>query len=340
MPAARDHLSALDRTFREAHQLAKRLLRREFRPRDPGIARFMSFILRKQTTSEYPFVFQYSFCRKESDGGRVRRLAAAMHLLQSSTFITDDIFDNATRRYGQPAVHVRYGVTYAIVAAQLVQSVGLKVIFEELERGRFPHQLEFSRVLNQIVLDLYRGQYLDVANTADLRMSRREYDRIIALGGGNYFANVAKCGALLAGKGRREVARLERYGYHYGMALFITDDIVDLLQPPSVTGKGFAADLKNRRMRLPVILGLKMAGPRDAAFLRRLYRKARPEAREVRRAARILKACGALTACRRMAEGHISQALQALRGLRRGTPWARLRWLAETLLPAQGLEDL
>ena len=340
MPAARDHFSALDRSFREAHRLAKQLLRREFRPQDPGIARLMSFILRKQDASEYPFVFRYSFCRKESDGRRVGRLAAAVHLLQSSTFITDDIFDNASRRYGQPAVHVRYGVPFAILGTELVQSVALKVIFEELERGRFRNPLEVSRTLNQIVLDLYRGQYRDVASTGDLKVSRREYDRIIALGGGNFFAKVARCGALLAGKSRREAASLERYGYHYGMALFITDDMVDLLQPPAVTGKGFAADLKNRRMRLPLMLGLKMAGPRDAALLRRLYRKARPEAREVRRAVRILRASGALLACRRIAERHLSHALRALRGLPRGTPVARLRWLAESLMPAQGLEDL
>lgn len=339
MPPARDHLSAFDRTFREAHGLSKQLLRREFHRQDPALADMMRFVLRKQVASEYPFVFTYSFCRKESDARRVRRLAAAVHLLQSSTFVTDDIFDHARLRYGQPAVHVRYGTSRAVIAATLMQSVALRVIFEELERGRFRNRLAAARGFNQITLDLYRGQYLDVHYTGDLKMPRREYVRIISLGGGNHFAHLARCGALLAGKGPREVASLERFGYHYGMALFLTDDITDA-QPAAQTGKNSAADLKNRRVRLPVILALRMAGPRDAAFLRSLYRKSQPPPRDVRRAAAILRHCGALGICQREAERHISRALAALRGLPRGTPGARLRWLAETLMEAQDLEGV
>lgn len=337
MPAVPAHLSAFDRTFREAHRLSQQLLRREFRRKDPGIAEMMRFILRRQVASEYPFVFTYSFCRKEADARRVRRLAAAVHLLQSSGFVTDDIFDHARTRYRQPAVHVRYGTSGAILAAVLMQSVAGKVLFQELERGAFRNQLKVAEIFNQITLDLYRGQYLDVHNSGHLKLPRREYDRTIALGVGNYLANVATCGALLAGKGAREVARLRRFGYHYGMALFITDDIVDL-QPSAETGKDFASDLRNRRMRLPVILALRMASPRDAAFLRALYRKSLPLPRDVRRAAVILRGCGALDACQREAERHISQALTALRGLRSSTPVARLRWLAETLLETQDLE--
>ena len=333
-----DHLSAFQRTFREAHSLSQHLMHREFRRQDPGIAELMKYILRRQSTSEYPFVFQYSFCQKESDGRRVRRLAAAVQLLQSSALVTDDIFDHARLRYGQPAVHLRYGVSGAIIAAELMQSVALKVVGEELERGRFQNKLAVANLFNQILLDLYRGQYLDVHNTGNLKMARREYDRIIALGVGNYVAHVAKCGALLAGKGSREAASLERYGYHYGMAVFVTDDIVDV-RSPAVTGKSFAMDLRNRRMRLPVILALRMASRRDAAFLRNLYGKARPAARDVRRAAGVLRKCGALTACKREAERHLSRALAALRGLRQSMPVARLRWLAETLMQAQELED-
>ena len=339
MPADQQHLSAFDRTFRAVHRLSRELLRREFRRQDPGIAELMGYILRRQVASEYPFVFTYSFCRKPADARRVRRMAAAVHLLQSSGFVTDDLFDHSRTRYRQSAVHLRYGVSDAILATVLMQSLAAKVLGQELERGAFRNQLEVANLFSQITLDLYRGQYLDVHNSGDLKLPRREYDRTIALGVGNYFANVAKCGALLAGKGPREVECLRRYGYHYGMALFITDDIVDL-QPSALSGKDFATDLRNCRMRLPLMLALQLASARDAAFLRGLYRKTRPQgqSRDLRRAVAILRRCGALAACKREAERHISQALKALRGLGRTIPVARLRWLAETLLEAQNLE--
>jgi heptaprenyl diphosphate synthase len=337
MPAARDPLAAFRRTFREVHLLSRKLVRQEFR-QDPTIAALLDYVLRKQKTSEYPFVFTCSFCRSDSDRRRVGRLAAALHLLESSALVADDIFDQAPRRYGQPAVHVRYGVSRAILAAELMQSLALRVMAAELERGRFRNPLAAGSLFQQIVLDLYRGQYLDLANTANLKMTRRTYDRIISLGVGRYVAHVAQCGGLLAGKSAGEVASLERFGYHYGMAVFITDDVVDLWSP-AVTGKSYALDLRNRRMRLPVLLALRRAEPRDAAWLRSLYRKARPTPGEVRRAVAVLRRSGALAACARAARRHLSHALRALRGLRPGAPRERLRWLAETLLQAQGLGD-
>jgi len=38
-------------------------------------------------------LFRHAACRTEKDGTTVKNLAAAVHLLQSSTIITDDILD-------------------------------------------------------------------------------------------------------------------------------------------------------------------------------------------------------------------------------------------------------
>ena len=66
---------------------------------------------------------------------------------------------------------------------------------------------------------------------------------MIALGAGRFFQNVACSGALLAGKPEKEVRILSRFAYSYGMALFIIDDIIDML-PARVTGKTYASDLE------------------------------------------------------------------------------------------------
>ena len=53
----------------------------------------MLFAVRRHTPSDYPFLFRYAASRTEEDGATVKNLAAAVHLLQSSTIITDDILD-------------------------------------------------------------------------------------------------------------------------------------------------------------------------------------------------------------------------------------------------------
>lgn len=56
-----------------------------------------------------------------ADTKKVGRIGAAVHLLQSLTLITDDGFDFADERYRHPAIHRRYDVSQAIIAAEQVE---------------------------------------------------------------------------------------------------------------------------------------------------------------------------------------------------------------------------
>jgi len=335
-----DQLATFRRTFRQAHATALDILRQQLPRDDPYLRKMMLSTIRGQVTADYAFVFQYSFCRSESDATKVRRLAAAIHLLQSSAFVTDDIFDHSELRYGRAALHKKYGVSYAIMATELMQSGALLEISRELRRRRFANALSVMAILNRMVFGLYVGQYLDVRNTGNLNMTRRQYDRVIALGVGKYFAQLAQCGALLANKANSEVACLTRFGYHYGMALFITDDMVDIMQAPATTGKSLGCDLVNRRMRLPVMLALRLAPRQDAHFLRTYLRQPAAPRENFRKALRIVQRSGALGACKRAAHRHVKESLSALESLAQTVPVRRLAWLSQTLLRAQRLHEM
>jgi geranylgeranyl pyrophosphate synthase len=333
-------LAAFRRTFRQAHALSLNILRQQLPRNDPFLREMMISTIRGQVTADYAFVFQCAFCRRESDASKVKLLAAAVHLLQSSAFVTDDIFDRSDLRYGQAALHRKYGVSYAIIATELMQSAALAAISQELRRGHFANSLSVMEIFNRVVFDLYVGQYLDVSNTGNLKMTLRQYYRVIALGVGKYFEQMARCGALLANKTSSEIASLARYGYHYGMALFITDDIVDITNMPADTGKSYGCDLVNRRMRMPVMLALRLAQAPDAKFLRAYLTQDPSHHGGLRRAARIIERCGALAACGEVARRHVTQSLAALRPLVPTVAVRRLAWLAQSLLRAQGLDDL
>jgi geranylgeranyl pyrophosphate synthase len=195
-------------------------------------------------------------------------------------------------------------------------------------------------IFNRVVFDLYVGQYLDVSNAGNLKMTLRQYYRVIALGVGKYFEQMAKCGALLANKASSEVQSLVRYGYHYGMALFITDDIVDITNMPAETGKSYGCDLVNRRMRMPVMLALHLAPPRDAKFLRGYMTADSSRHGDIRQTVRIIERSGALAECKKAAHRHVTQSLAALRPLVQTVPVRRLAWLSQTLLRAQGLDSV
>ena len=334
------HLAAFRRNFRQAHALSLSIMRRQLPRDDSHLREIMMSTIHGQVSADYAFVFECAFCHRASDAVNVKRLGAAMHLLQSSAFVTDDIFDRSELRYGKPALYKKYGTDYAIIATELMQSAALRTISKELQDGRFANSMKVMEILNRVVFDVYVGQYLDVRNTGNLKMRLSQYYRVIALGVGKYFEEMARCGALLAGKTLFEVKSLARYGYHYGMALFITDDITDITNMPAQTGKTYGCDMMNRRMRMPTILALRMALSRDAKFLRGyLSGKSLPPG-ELRRVAGVIERSGALAVCKRTAQRHIAQSLHALKPLPQTVPIQRLAWLSETLMGAQKLQNL
>jgi geranylgeranyl pyrophosphate synthase len=298
----------------------------------------MLFALRRHTPSDYPFLFRYAACRTEKDGTIVKNLAAAIHLLQSSTIISDDILDAGSMRFGRPAFHRQYDINYAIIATELMQSIAFRTFGCELDRGRFKHPCLVMTILNEMLRDLYLCQYLDVYYSARTSLALSEYYRVIGLGAGYFMSNLARCGALLAGKPASEVGALAAYGYNYGMALFITDDIVDVIRNPGETGKNFAADLKNARLKLPILLALRMSSCEDRRFLKHVLTKGRPTASDLRRGAQVVQDVGAIAQCTRIARRYLARSLRSLSPIKSLVSRTNLAWLSTSLLPAQGLD--
>lgn len=317
-------------TFQQTLSSAKRLVMNSVAKADAGLRRLMAFTLHNQTPSGYPFVLRYAFCRRERDGRRILKIAAAVHLLQQSSFITDDIFDCGELRYGDRPVYLKYDVNQAIIAAELLQGIALRCVSEELAESGFRNTAIVPGLFNQILLDGYVGQYLDLFNSSRPTITFQQYYRMIALGAGRFFQNVARSGALLAGKPEEEVRILSKFAYSYGMALFIIDDIIDML-PARETGKTYASDLKGRRMRLPIIMALRLANRSQTQLLHRFLRRDTPHRPSIDQVATVIRECGALEASQRIASRYLSSSLCSLAKLPPSVTKERFQWLAERL---------
>lgn len=332
-----DHLSAEQESFKRILYIARDLLRKRIQSKDLHLDWLLYLTLRNQSPTEYPFLLRYSFARSEKDCEQMDNLAAAVHLLQTSTFVIDDIFDRSeSRDYGNSVVS-RVGTDFAIIAGELFQSVALEVIALELELGSFKNRCAVLRIVNEIVRDVYLGQYLDIYNSSKNHISAKEYYRMISLTTGRFLARLATCGALLAGKSPSDIARLTKFGYNYGMALQITDDIIDVVHPPDLTGKDFANDLKNRRMRLPFILALRILKGRQGSPLKTFLNCRTVSLKQVNQVAQLIRDCGAIDACGKIAKRYVSQSLRSIAEMTNSFSADHLRWLSERLLEDQGI---
>jgi octaprenyl-diphosphate synthase len=87
-------------------------------------------------------------------------------------------------------------------------------------------------------------------------------------------SGACECGALRASPNER--AAMARFGNALGMAFQITDDLLDLTEVESVTGKPSGHDLKEHKVTLPLIYALPRLSPAERADVTRLMAAAEP----------------------------------------------------------------
>jgi heptaprenyl diphosphate synthase len=331
-PTFKQFRAAYRQSFRDAHSISKRLISKTLRRKDKHLEGLIHLALGDKAPTEYPFLFRYSYSDAEQDYEKIKPLLAALHLLQRSTFVVDDIFDLSGLRGHKKTVCKEYSTDYAIIAGEILQSLALETICSELRNDIFKNKTLVLKILNQTVREVYLGQYLDIYNSSNHRIKVADYYRVISLTTGKFLANVAKSGALLANKSESDTGALTKYGYYYGMAMQITDDICDIIQKPSMTGKSFASDLKCRRMRLPYILALNLSNKKDVGYLRGFLRKRNLSTSNIHYVVDIIEQCGAINDCMTIAKHFITKSVKSISCLKNSLTRQYLIWLSENLL--------
>jgi geranylgeranyl pyrophosphate synthase len=328
------------KTFQEVYAVSKLIVNKNVNSKDRHLKKLINLALRnKLNPSDYPFVFKYAYVNVEQDNEKIITLAAAIHLLQTSTFVIDDIFDSSEVRNYDQTIYGKYGVNYAILIGEFLQTTALGTISSELEYGEFSNKPLVLKIFNKALRDLYVGQYLDIYSSANPNIRAVDYYRVISLTTGCFLASIAKCGALLAGKPEAEVRIITKHSYYYGMALQITDDILDLTHNPKLTGKSFGNDLRCRRMRLPYILALRSANNRDSATLRRFLKQKNSSGTEIEAVAKLIEKCGATDACKVIANRYLKKSLKSIATMKSCLTKESLVWLSESLFTIQGLRE-
>jgi len=252
----------------------------------------------------------------------VERLATALELFHYATLIHDDVIDNAEKRRHYPTLNARHGNEIAVLLGDLLFTRVMTILFENV-----PARIQ--KMVLKTAVQVCLGEAQEHHVRGKLTLSQAKYCDIIANKTASLFAICCQGGAELAGGSKTQVTRLMQYGNAFGMAFQIQDDILDLLGDPAQVGKSLGTDLKEGRITLPVILGLKrlrgaerqrfckavLAGNKQLAYIRR-----------------ILKTRGILDEAQAIAAGFARQAIDCLQGLADSNAKRELVHLAEFAL--------
>ena len=184
--------------------------------------------------------------------------ACALEFIHTYSLIHDDLpaLDNDDLRRGKPTCHKKFGEALAILAGDGLLTLAFETI------GATPVPAERSAaILTEVagaagtVKGMVGGQVADIeAERKPVDAKMLEYihrSKTAAL----IRASVTS-GALCAGAGLDDVARLRRFGETIGWAFQVTDDILDVEESSAALGKTAGKDLAQQKATYPAVYGL------------------------------------------------------------------------------------
>ncbi len=236
--------------------------------------------------------------------------AISIELLHNFTLIHDDIEDRSPLRHGRPTLWQRWGIPQGINAGDALFSIAHLAILDLSKTCNPSIALQAARYLNQVCLNLTRGQFLDIAFESHDSITLETYFEMIS---GKTAALIGLCaalGGLTAGQNEEIVNKLFDFGESLGLAFQIKDDILGIWGDPKTTGKSTAGDILNRKKSFPILFGLG-----QSPEFRTLWAEQAPSPDQVEHMAVLLEMCGAKDEALKKAESHTQNAFQIFAAL-------------------------
>jgi geranylgeranyl diphosphate synthase, type I len=265
--------------------------------------------------------------------------AVAVELVHNFSLVFDDVQDRDVLRRGRPSVWKIWGDGQAINAGAALEALVTRSVADLLPPRHTDRLRPALLLLADTMLDLCRGQVLDLQFEQRVDVSLEEYLGMIGLKTAGLFACSARLGAMAAGAGGATLEQAGRFGYHLGLAYQIIDDVQGIWGATRDTGKPAGSDLRNGKKTLPALHALRNGPVQGRRQLRSLLTRATFTPMEMQAARAILSQAHAREFCRRQASEQLAEARLNLFGMTERPNWA-LRALADMVTTLEsGLAD-
>lgn len=207
-------------------------------------------------------------------------IAVAIELLHNAFLIHDDLADGSEMRRGRPTLGEMYGMAAALNAGD-----GLAVVAGQVLRRA-------TRRLDRDIADAVWSEF-DTMALRTLEGQATEVgwqvDKVKDLGPEDYLNLIMhktcwyttihplRVGAIVGSGGRVDLQPLVRFGFHFGAAFQIRDDLLNLVGDEQTYGKEILGDVYEGKRTLPLLHLLSSATGSDRALVHDYLRRTREE---------------------------------------------------------------
>jgi len=193
-------------------------------------------------------------------------LASVVELLHTASLVHDDVVDDANVRRGFPSINAMWKNKISVLMGDYLLA---KSLIGATESGK----LEYMNVLANTSRRLSKGELLQIEKSRKLDITEKEYFKIVSDKTAALISACCELGALSVDANDEKLHAMKQYGENLGIAFQIKDDLLDYEGNQNIVGKPIGADLKEKKITLPLLLSFKVAPAAEKKFIIKILKK-------------------------------------------------------------------
>ena len=193
-------------------------------------------------------------------------LAVCIEFIHNATLLHDDVIDTGKIRRGKLSANQIWGNKVSVLVGDYLLSRAFKLMVKN-------KSLKLLEILSQTSLILARGQIQDVGNNQNVNLTEKKYLSIIDAKTAELFRISCFLPTIITDQNKRTQKIFNDFGFNFGMAFQLSDDVLDYFGDSSKMGKSVGKDFFEGKVTYPVIHCFKKSDKKSKKIIAKLFFK-------------------------------------------------------------------
>lgn len=193
-------------------------------------------------------------------------LAVCIEFIHNATLLHDDVIDTGNIRRGKLSANQIWGNKVSVLVGDYLLSRAFKLMVKN-------KSLKLLEILSQTSLILARGQIQDVGNNQNVNLTEKKYLSIIDAKTAELFRISCFLPTIITNQDKKTQKIFNDFGFNFGMAFQLSDDVLDYFGDSSQMGKSVGKDFFEGKVTYPVIHCFKKSDKKSKKIIAKLFFK-------------------------------------------------------------------
>ncbi|WP_395463149.1 polyprenyl synthetase family protein [Wolbachia endosymbiont of Cantharis cryptica] len=209
--------------------------------------------------------FVFIICKMLNYSGEDRiKVAASVEFIHNATLLHDDVLDESEARHGVKTANKIWGNKSSILVGDLLLTLAFRWL---IECGN----LNILSILSRASHLLVNGEIKQMTTRFDPHTIRKNYFNIIGEKTASLFSACCEAASSISGATSDKTERLKNFGFNFGMAFQIIDDMLDYTADQCTSGKQVGKDFFEGKVTLPAIIAYERGSPAEQKFWEKCF---------------------------------------------------------------------